>query len=156
MSPRQRKRGDHRLTSNYSEIPNILYDEWIPTLNRAGFHGHGDVLGVIARQTLGWRDLVHPIGTPELAKLSGIERSRVLVILNELEAMGAIVRERRGNGKGTALGLRLDWKADEESLAWGDEVRQGRIEKDRATRRQKAKRSPEPDDPDLTRQRVRS
>ncbi len=156
MSPRQRKRGDHRLTSNYSEIPNCLYDEWIPALNRAGYRGHGDVLGVIARQTLGWRDLVHQIGTPELAKFIGIEQSRVLEILNELEAMGAIVRERRGNGRRTALGLRLDWKADDESLARGNEVRQERIEKDRARRRQKAKHNPEPEGPNLTRQRVRS
>lgn len=49
MSAGQRKRGDYRLHADYTTIPNRLYDEWIPALNRSNFQSHGDVLGVVAQ-----------------------------------------------------------------------------------------------------------
>ncbi|MDP9487666.1 MAG: replication protein [Actinomycetota bacterium] len=130
MSPeKQTKRGPHGLKADFSVMPNSLYDEWIPRLNRAGFHGHGDVLSVIARKTIAWGHLIRPLGTPLLAADTGYSKQRICEILDELEAMGAIVRERPGNGKTTKLGIVLGWTADDGALERGLGTREERLQK---------------------------
>lgn len=88
-----------------------------------------------------------------MAKATGLTKRRICEILDELEAMGAIDRIRPGHGKTTEIGLRLGWKADDEALARGDEVRLLRVKKDRARRIKKAAEKAEQAESNVYRQR---
>ena len=79
---------------NYTQIPNALFDEWIPKLRE----GELRVLLVIMRQTFGWQNKVWDhISMSQLMKKTGMGRKACTCAAKLLSEKGLITRELRGS-----------------------------------------------------------
>lgn len=58
---------------NFTQTPNILFDEWLPKLGMAELK----VLMVIMRKTFGWHKVKDRISLSQLQKITGLERKHV-------------------------------------------------------------------------------
>lgn len=79
---------------NYTQIPNILFDEWIPKLKQAELR----VLLVIMRQTFGWQNKKwDQISNAQLVKKTGLKRQCCTKAANSLIAKGLISKKITGS-----------------------------------------------------------
>lgn len=77
---------------NYTQAPNILFDEWLPELKE----GELRVALVIVRQTFGFHRDEHEMSVSRLAELSGMSRRAVISALDGLMEKGIVSRREKG------------------------------------------------------------
>lgn len=78
---------------NYTQSPNICYDEIFKTLKE----GELRVILVIIRQTFGWHKPADRISLSQLAEKSGMERKSVCRSLNSLIEKGLVIKNKFGD-----------------------------------------------------------
>lgn len=66
---------------NYTQVPNILIDEWMSKMKPASF----TVLMTICRKTFGWRKESDSIGMSQIIKLTGLPKRTIFRCIKELE-----------------------------------------------------------------------
>lgn len=76
----------NRLQPNTTQIPNIILDEWLPTLNGAEIA----VLMVIVRQTYGWHKESDFISITRLIRKTGLSSRAISYALKQLKEKGYI------------------------------------------------------------------
>jgi len=94
----------------FTQIPDVLFDEYLPGLGLAELK----VLLAIMRRTYGWRKPTDAISLSQLQKATGLSRKAVWTATNSLEEEGYIIVDRSTapNG-GTAINLyRLNMETD--------------------------------------------
>jgi len=107
---RQSKRFPPFGAPRFTQIPDVLFDEYLPELGFAELK----VLLAIMRRTYGWRKPTDAISLSQLEKGTGLSRKAVWTATNSLEEEGYIVVDRgtTPNG-GTAINLyRLNVETD--------------------------------------------
>lgn len=112
-------------TRNYTRLPNRVVDKWGRYIVLTLGSTHAWVLTVVIRLTIGYGQQSREVSAPALARLTGLSRARVCEVLEDLEAVGVITRERR-SGRPTKLGVVLEWQPTYEALEEGKRLRQER------------------------------
>lgn len=75
----------------YTQIPNEIFDELMPSLSGAQFK----ILCLISRRTLGWRRESHAMSQVEIAAGTGLSKQGVTDAIKLLEEGGFIVADRK-------------------------------------------------------------
>lgn len=81
---------------NYTQIPNVVLDEWIKILNYSEFK----ILMIICRKTFGWHKTKDKISYNQLSEMTGICKNTVISSLKKLEDYGLIKKTISKNKKG--------------------------------------------------------
>ena len=77
---------------NYTQSPNIVYDEWLPHLTFVELK----VLMVIIRKTFGWHKIRDRISISQLVKSTGSTDTNVVKAANSLQKRGLILKHVEG------------------------------------------------------------
>lgn len=77
---------------NYTQTPNILFDDWLPFLSLVELR----VLMIIMRKTFGWHKIRDRISLSQLEKLTGSKRSSITTATKKLEKRGLILKTKEG------------------------------------------------------------
>lgn len=77
---------------NFTQTPNILFDEWLPQLKLVELR----VLMVILRKTFGWQKIKDRISLRQLEKLTGSQRRDIIKAVDRLEELGLIKKDVSG------------------------------------------------------------
>ena len=93
---------------NYTQIPNAIIDEFMASATPAQFK----CVMLILRQTLGWHRQSAEISINDFIKKTGLAKSGVLKSLGELEELGHIIVERRGNNQKNVYAPNIDWNGN--------------------------------------------
>lgn len=75
-------------TPNFTQIPNVVFDYWIPKLKPAA----GIVLMILCRKIFGWHKTSDRISKNQLCESTGLSKNTVQVAIDELEANGLILK----------------------------------------------------------------
>jgi phage replication O-like protein O len=93
------KMGEYQ--SNFTQIPNILFDKIMPELSGSEFK----CLNLIIRKTIGWHKKEDAISTRQFLKFTGLKRDRTIQdTINSLVKKGWILAEKK-RGKTTRFSL---------------------------------------------------
>jgi hypothetical protein len=76
------------LPPNYTQIPNVIFDYWMPKLKPT----EGYVLLILCRKIFGWHKTSDTISANQLVKATGLSKPTVIASLKELEALGLILK----------------------------------------------------------------
>lgn len=79
---------------NYTQIPNVILDEWLKEVSPAA----GIILMIICRQTFGWHKQSDMISQSQFIEKSGMTRNTVKNALAELTENGMIEQSKRNAG----------------------------------------------------------
>lgn len=78
---------------NYTQIPNIILDHWLPILG----HAELKVLMAICRKTFGWHKATDQISASQLEKLTGLKEYHVRKSAKSLMEKGMIIKKVHGD-----------------------------------------------------------
>jgi len=78
-------------TPNYTQTPNVFFDDWMKILSPGEFK----VLMCINRKTFGWHKTEDSISLSQIVEMSGLSKSGVVRSLSALESRKLIERERK-------------------------------------------------------------
>jgi len=81
---------------NYTQIPNIIYDYWLPKLSPSAF----TVLSLICRKTFGWHKTSDTISKNQLIKLTGITKNTIQKSIEELQKNNLLIVHQSTNEYG--------------------------------------------------------
>lgn len=81
---------NNKLTApNYTQIPNVIFDYWMPLLSAAEFK----ILLVICRKTFGWHRSSESISKNRLCFISGMSKNTVQTAIEGLESRGLLIKK---------------------------------------------------------------
>ena len=112
-------------SQGYTKLPNKVVDKWGRHVVQSLGSAHAWALTVVVRLTIGYGKKSREVSAPALARLTGLSRARVCEVLEDLEAVGIVTRERRP-GCSTRLGVNLEWQPTREALEKGKRLRRER------------------------------
>ena len=112
-------------SQGYTKLPNKVVDKWGRHVVQSLGSAHAWVLTVVVRLTVGYGKKSREVSAPALARLTGLSRARVCEVLEDLETVGVVTRERRP-GCSTRLGVNLEWQPNSKVLEKGKRLRRER------------------------------
>lgn len=90
---------------NYTQIPNEIIDSFMTKASPAQFK----CVMLILRQTLGWHRQAAEISLSLFEQKTGITRKGVIKSISELEELGHIIVQRRGQNQKNVYAPNIDW-----------------------------------------------
>ena len=116
---------NHLAPPNYTQIPNTVFDYWMPRLNPGAFK----LLICICRKTFGWHKTSDSISKNQIMKCTGMSKNTVQSAIIELETNGLLEKIKTQNEYGhqpNTYRLILEKPADEIYSNDGQELGGGR------------------------------
>ncbi len=110
---------------NYTQIPNVIFDYWMPKLKANEFM----VLMCLCRKIFGWHKSTDSISRNQLTKCTGLSKNTVKDALDNLEKFGLVIKVQESGEFGNKpnkfhLNIQIPIDqiySDEEDLAGGDQ-----------------------------------
>lgn len=81
---------------NYTPIPNVVFDYWMPRLSLAA----QSILFAICRKTFGWKKTSDTISKNQLIKATGISKNTIQKAIEELESYNLLIKHSNSNEYG--------------------------------------------------------
>lgn len=98
--------------SNYTQIPNVIFDEWQSKLKPQEL----SVLMAIARKTLGWQKTKDIISLSQIELATGLCRNTVISSIRKLEKSDLVKKDKHGKGKATKVSFELNISSSDEPI----------------------------------------